>query len=110
MGNNNNKKNPAKAVNTQPKGKADTVVKEAKKRNGTEIFLIVFAIIAVVGIVASIIIGAISSKNKNKTIDYLNDDLSKYVTISDDYKKFTVDVTTDPIEDIDIEHEILKAL
>lgn len=112
-GNINNKTNKNGATNkakTNPATKPAPVVNEKKKKNGTEIFLIVFAIIAVLGIVASIVIGIIVSSKKNKVFDYMKDDLSKYITVSGDYKNFTVEVNTDPVEDIDIEHEILKAI
>ena len=104
-----NAKNGKQGVNTKGASSAKDG-KEKRKKSGTEIFLIVFAIVAVVGIVASIIIGAIISSNKNAVFNYLEEDLSKYISVSGDYKNVTIDINTDPVEDIDVEQAILKAL
>ena len=109
MGGNINNKNKNKNGQSAPQANTSAKAKEKKKKSGTEIFLIVFAIIAVIGIVASIIIGVVVSSKKNQTFDYLEDDLSKYVTVSG-YKGFEIEVNTDPVEDIDVEQALLKVL
>lgn len=83
---------------------------EKKKLNGTQIFLIVFAIVAALGIIASVVIALIPRKN-NSAFDYMNDDLTEYVYIPEEfYKSISVKVDVDPVTDRDIEYKIIKDL
>ena len=92
---NNSKKNTA--VST----KGSTAVKknDTKRVDGTKIFLMVFAIVALLGIVAAIVFGIVNANSK-KRIDYTKVNLKKYITISaDDYKNFDVLVNLDRLVD-----------
>ena len=94
MAKNNNK-------NTAPAKKASAAVKtpEVKRIDATKIFLTVFAIVALVGIVAAIVFGIISANSK-KRIDYTKANLKKYITISaDEYKDFDVVLNLDRLVD-----------
>ena len=93
----NNKKNTV-----APK-KASVGVKtpEVKRVDATKVFLMVFAIVALLGIVAAIVFGVISANSK-KRIDYNKVNLKKYITISaDDYKNFDVVLNLDRLIDED---------
>ena len=110
-----NSKATSKNNKPAPKGapvKGGTAVKEKRKLTGSEIFLIVFAAVALVGIVASIIIGVTLNANRGRRVDYMNDNLSKYISISKDaYTGITVEVSgVDPVQDYDVENAILQAL
>ena len=95
-----------------PKGQASVVpVKKMDEGKGLKIFLFVFAILAVVGIAVSIFFAIWTNYNKNRRIDYLNDNLSKYVYIAEeDYKNVSVDSTVLPVSDIDIATRLTQIL
>ena len=115
-GNNRNKnKKPTAGKSTQATHAKSAGVKtevSAGKKSGTEIFLIVFAAVAVVAVVATIIIGLSSIIFKDKRVNYLSDDLSQYIYISpDDYRNITGAITNvDPVDDLDVEAKILSLL
>ena len=110
MGKGNNTTNK-KSAPVSNNGGAKTGSAEKRRIGATEIFLIVFAAVALIAIVAGIVIGVITSSNKGRRVDYYNDDLSKYVYISEnDYKSFTAEVNVDPVDDYDVENAILKLL
>ncbi|MBQ7362857.1 MAG: hypothetical protein IJW48_00230 [Clostridia bacterium] len=117
MGGNNRNKKPAGKASTSKKagnGAAKEVNDGPKKKKfgGTELFLIIFGAVALVAIVASIIIGVVASSGSGKRVDYMNDNLSKYIYISpDDYRNITGSIAAvDPVTDLDVEQEILSLL
>ena len=85
--------------------------KNAKKRiDGTRLFLIIFAAVALVGIVFALVFGIVRHV-KNQPIDYYKDNLGKYISISpDDYKSYEVLVNLDPVTEMSIQNEINKLL
>ena len=109
MGNKNKKKTSNAPA---PKKGTAAVVKTEKRIGSTELFLIIFAAVALVAIVASVIIGVVMNSNKNYRVDFMNDNLSKYVSISKgDYTGISVEVSgIDPVQDFDVENAILQAL
>jgi hypothetical protein len=99
----NNKKKPA----VQQEKKVEQTPK--KKLDKNRIFLIVFAAIALIGIVVAIVIG-LNDENTG-AFDYKNTNLSKYVTLdSKYYDGYTVTVDADEPTEISIENAVIKAL
>ena len=56
--------------NTSPAKQENVTADEKKKLDATRIFLIVFAAVALLGILASVIVAIVIGINKNKTFDY----------------------------------------
>ena len=82
---------------------------ERARLDATKLFLIVFACVALVSIIAAIIIGAVAGANKN--LDYMKINLSKYVSVSKDlYSSYDVTVDLPAVTDRDVEDAILKVL
>lgn len=99
----NNKKKPA----VQQEKKVEQTPK--KKLDKNRIFLIVFAAIALIGIVVAIVIG-LNDENTG-AFDYKNTNLSKYVTLdSKYYDGYTVTVDVDEPTEISINNAVIKAL
>lgn len=100
----NKKQNVAPVSNDSGKKGVD------KKINGTRLFLLIFAAVALVAIITAIIFAVVQNAN-NKLVDFENDDLSKYVSLSrDDYKSFDVTVNVDPVTDNAVENKIIQLL
>ena len=66
---------------------------------------VVTVIMLVLGIVLSLV-------NKQTKLDYMNDNLSKYITLTEsDYKGFTAEINVPkPTLELDVENEVLKVL
>ena len=111
MGKNKQNKKPAAKVAVANK-QAERKESDTKRRmSATEIFLIVFGAVALVGILASIIIGIVANTRANTRIDYINDNLGKYIYVAEnDYRGFEVDIDIDPVDSIDVENALLQAL
>ncbi len=115
-GNNRNVKNGGKPSNKQKQGSrtAARAAEESKGRRlgGTELFLIIFAGVALVAILASIIVGVAVSAGNGKRVDYMNDNLGKYIYISPDvYKNISGKIEgVDPVTDIDVQGKIFSLL
>ncbi len=81
-----------------------------KKIDGTNLFLIIFAAVALVGIITALIFGIVGSAKK-RSVDYMKDNLGKYISLSaSDYKNYDVLINLDPVTDASIENEIMKLL
>jgi len=81
-----------------------------KKIDGTNLFLIIFAAVALVGIITALVLGIVSYAAK-RPVDYMNDNLGKFVSLKEsDYKSFDVLVNLDPVTDATVENEIIKIL
>ncbi len=95
-----------------PVEKQELTLEESKRLNATKIFVIVFAIVALLGIIASVVIAIVVNAGKKvKVFDYKNEDLSKYVYISDDvYKNFEVEVESEEAKEFDVLDAIAKLL
>ena len=70
-----------------------------------------------IALIVAILIGAIwavvyfSNINNSKSISYLEDDLTKYLVLSEsDYKGYTVEICVSPVTDKDVEAVIIKRL
>ena len=100
--------------NTEVRAGAQSAAAEQKKKKhtGTELFMIIFAAVALIAIVASIIIGVILNNRSKYRVDYLSDDLSKLVSIAEsDYKGITVNIAgVDPVQDFDVDDAIIRLL
>lgn len=97
--------------NTKPANSKIISGEELKRLNATKIFLVVFACVALVGIIASIIFAVAAGASKNKSIDYMKVNLSKYVYISEDvYGSYDVKVELPAVSDKDLEYALLKVL
>ena len=113
--NRNNKNNTYRNQNRNSaavKARSASAAEAAEQRSrGTELFLIIFAAVALVGIIASVII-AIFAGGSGKRVDYMNDNLGKYVYVSpDDYLNITADaLSVEPISELDLEVKILSLL
>ena len=86
-------------------------VEEKKRLDATRIFLIVFAAVAAVGILTSCVFALLPTLTKEKDINYLKDDLSKYVYVPYElYNNYTVNIELPTVTDKDVEYEILELL
>lgn len=82
---------------------------ERAKLDATKLFLIIFACVALVGIIAAIIIGAVAGANKN--INYMKANLSKYVYVSEDlYNSYDVTIDLPAVNERDLEDALIKIL
>lgn len=78
-----------------------TAKKPQKSRKGIIIIASVLAIAAIAGTVIGILLAT-----RDKTLDFMKADLSKYITISeDDYKNYTIDVPFEVVTDAAIARE-----
>lgn len=101
----------AKNNNNIEKQSAQVDVEENKRLDSTKIFLIVFAAVALVGILTSLVFALVPMFKKDKSLDYLKDDLSKYVSVPYElYNSYTVTVDLPLVGEKDVEYEILKLL
>lgn len=83
---------------------------ETKKIDGTRLFLIIFAAIALVGILTALVFGIISHAN-SKTVDVMKDNLGKYISIDrNEYLSYDALINVDPVTDKTVENEIIKLL
>ncbi len=103
--------------------KSNTVVNPADSKraiDGTKLFLIIFAVIALIGIITAAVFGVISAFGK-RTLDYEKARLSKYISIDpSEYKSFDVLLNLDRLVDdegndteyfkLAVQNEILKLL
>ena len=90
---------------------AQVELEEKKKLDSTRLFLIIFAAVALVGILTSVVFALIPTFKKEKSLDYLKDDLSKYVNVPANlYNGYTVTVDIPTVSDKDVEYEMLKLL
>ncbi len=86
------------------------VKKESFFKKNKKATVIAAAVLAV-ALIAGIVFGIIAIVRQNKRIDYINDDLSKYVYISsEDYKSYPVNVPLVSVDDSDVSREINKLL
>ncbi len=101
-----------KANKAEPKlSRAEREAAEAKKYKRTKIGLIIAAAVAGVAVIVASVIGIISAIWASETVDYMNDDLSKYIYISrDDYVGYRVELDIDPVDDMAIDAAIAKAI
>lgn len=86
---------------------------ETKKLDGTRIFLIVFACVALVGILTATIFAIVAAVNKknSKSFDYMKADLKKYVVVSSDlYNSYEVKIDVSAVSEQDFKDAILKVL
>lgn len=88
-------------MNTERNSKCRTAAKSSK---------IISAALALI-LTFSLAISLVACADKGKTVDYINDDLSKYVYISsEDYKNFPVNATLLSVNKDDVQLEINKLL
>ncbi len=97
--------------NTKPL-KAEVISAEERKRlDSTKIFLVVFACIALAGIIASIIFTVAIGANNDQSIDYMKVNLSKYLYVSEDvYGNYDVTVELPAVSDKDVEYALQKVI
>ncbi len=92
---------------------ANNTATETKKLDGTRIFLIVFACVALVGILTATVFAIVAAVNKNnsKSFDYMKADLQKYVEVSSDlYNSYEVEIDVPAVSEQDFKDAILKVL
>lgn len=101
----------AKNNNNIENNSAQVELEEKKRLDATRIFLIVFAAVALVGVLTSLVFALIPTFKKEKTLDYIKDNLSKYVSVpSELYNGYNVTVELPTVSDKDVEYEILELL
>ena len=100
-----------KASKKPKKSRAELLAEEAKRHKRTKLALIIFAAVALCVIVGVVIYAIVSSVRKNEKLDPMNDNLEKYIKLSeDDYKNYPVTVKTDPIDDVAVDDALIRAL
>lgn len=76
-----------------------------------KIAVIVIAAVLVAALAAGIVIAVVYTVRENSTVDFMNDDLSRYVYISaEDYKGLELDVKIPAVDEDDVNNEIIKQL
>ena len=102
-----------KKTNVQKTQKTNTAAPEKKEgflRKNKKLTIIVAAILSL-ALIVGIVFGIIALVNAGKEIDYLKDDLSKYVYISsEDYKNYPVDIPLVSVDESNVLREINKLL
>ncbi len=103
-----------KAKKTQTAQKSNALTKAAKKvpmpKRKKITLITVSALIAAV-LIAALIVGIVATVNQNREVDYINDDLSKYIYISsENYKNYPVSVKLLSVDESDVRREINKLL
>ena len=86
---------------------------QTKKLDSTRIFLIVFACVALVGILTASVFAIVSAvnKNKNRYFDYMKENLSKYVSVpSSLYSSYEVEINIPEVSEQNLKDAILKVL
>ena len=97
------KKRAAAKAATKPQKKV--IPAQPKKPVNKKLIAIVTSAIVLVGIIVGILVWALTPR----PIDYLKDDLSKYIKLSaGDYKGYTLSIPLDEVNDALIEREIMK--
>ena len=95
------------------KNMSNNTATENKKLDGTRIFLIVFACVALVGILTATVFAIVAAVNKknNSAFDYMKVDLKKYVVVSSDlYSSYEVEIDVPAVSEQDFKDAILKVL
>lgn len=100
-----------KAAPKPKKSRAELIAEAEKKAKRTRLALIIFAISAVLIISAVIVVSAILSKRAKEILRPMEDNLNKYISISeDDYKNFPVTIKSEPIDELAVENALIQAL
>ncbi len=85
--------------------------REEKRARATKLGLVIFAVVSLIAIVGVIVIGVVSNYIRSKSLDFLGDDLSRYIYISkEDYSSFTAEVMLDEVRDVDVETALIRKL
>ena len=101
----------ARKIKKKAVGAKESVLTEKKEPKVTKKTKIIIAAIVAACILAGFVIGLVLVIESQRELDYFNDDLSKYVYISeDDYKNFPVNSPLVSVTELDIEREINKLL
>ena len=92
--------------------KAHVNVKEKPKMSRKKkITIIVISSLILASLIVTFIVGLVAVINKTRQVDYMSDDLSKYIYISsDDYKNYPVDVPLLSVDESDVQREIRNLL
>ncbi len=110
MGRHNRKRRRAANEAPTTSGSAARRSADNSYRN-TRLFILIFAIVALVAVVGTALAVFIVDAFRNERADYLKDNLSKYIYISeDDYKSFDVRLKRDPIDDLAIDEALIQLL
>ena len=97
-----------------PKEKGAEQMQDAKKAPLTaeqkqKRIIVICAIIALAAIAVGAVVWLVTALQNNGEVDYLKDDLSKYVYISEqDYKNFSVDISIRTPDESDVAEAIMK--
>ena len=111
MGKEPNKTNNSAKPGTQKLSKREVADREEARARRTKMWLVIFAVVALISIVASIVVVLIVNHYKNKKLDYVSDDLSRYVYLSrEDYSSFPVEILLEEVTDRDVEDALLRVL
>ncbi len=97
------------------KQKTDDSVSEKKRESAKNKKRITpsVAVISIVSflVVAALVVGFIAFYNAEKDFDYLESDISEYISISDsDYKNYSISIALDKVGDKDVERKIMALL
>ena len=103
-----------KSKKAQSAKQSNTLTKASKKASmpkKKKITLIAVSVLVAAVVVTALIVGIVAAANKNREVDYINDDLSKYVYISsEDYKNYPVNAKLLSVDESDVKREINKLL
>lgn len=106
--NGNNKKTKSAPAKLSPKAAAEL---EQKREGRAKLWILIFAIVALVCIVAAIVAAILVNYFNNKRLDYIKDDLSRYVYLSkEDYSSFPIELYKEELTEIDVEDALMRKL
>lgn len=90
-------------------GKPSKERKPLSKRG--RVIVITLAALLVIATLAGIVAAVLITIENNRRIDFLNDDLSKYVTLSEDaYKGFTVKINIPAVTEAEVNNAVIQFL
>ncbi len=111
MGKHKRKKSAASGAAAPAMTRREREELEAKKYKRTKLFLVIFAIVALVAIIGTVLVISLGGYFSTLTIDYENDDLSRYIEIDKaDYLNWKTTARLDPVDDIAVRDTIMGKL
>ena len=100
-----------KAEKKPKKTRAELIAEAEKRQRRTKLALIIFAIASVLIIAGIIIYGAVSTRRAKEVLRPMDDNLDKYISLSeDDYKNYPVTLKTEPIDELAVDNALIQAL
>ena len=86
-------------------------VAEKKKLTRNDLILIIVASVLLVAIAVSVTLAIVSYVRKNTPVDFLNDNLDRYININEeDYRGYKIEINVPAPGNIELQHDIITQL